>query len=200
MLMGTPLALAAALWIHPHAGEDVYANVEPVADTWLLFHVLLLGLFGLFGVTLYLLLADYSGAVATIGRAGTAIYLVVHTGYEAIAGVAVGLAVKQGQELPAEQGAGVESTVSALTGDPIVGAMALIGTAGCLITVGSIASLYRRDGAPLVPLLLLFGAPLGLVAHGSVPTGPLLVTGFAIGVAWLEFGWSSSTTATDDHA
>ncbi|GAB3685393.1 hypothetical protein GCM10028857_15840 [Salinarchaeum chitinilyticum] len=178
----------------------MYANVKPVVDTWLFLHVLLLGLFGMFGVTLYLLLADYSGAVATIGRAGTAIYLVVHTGYEAIAGVAVGLVVKNGQELPAEQSAGVESTVSTLTGDPMVGAMALLGTTGCLLAVVAIATLSRREGAPLVPLALLFGAPLGLVAHGSVPTGPLLLVIFAIGVTWLEFGWSSPATDADDHA
>lgn len=189
VLLGTPLALAVVLWIHPHAGDDVFANVEPVADTWFLVHVLLLPLFGLLGVALFLLLSGYRGRVATVGRIGVAIYLVFHTAYEAIAGIAVALAVREAEGLSDAQSEGAGEVVTVLSSDPMVGGLALLGTAGSIVAVGAIAVSLRRDGAPVLPLVLLAGAPVGLVAHGSVPTGPLSVVIFAVGVAWLEFAW-----------
>lgn len=191
VFLGTPLALAVVLWFHPHTGGDVYVNVRPVADTWLLVHVLLLVLFGLLGVVLSMLLTGYRGPVATIGRIGVATYLVLHTAYEAIAGVATGLALRATADLAPVQRAGVESVLSAFFGDPLVPALAMLGTLGSLVGVASVVVLYRRAGAPVVPLALLFGAPLGLFAHAA-PSGPLFVALFFVGVAWLELGWTAA--------
>lgn len=187
VLLGTPLALAALFWVHPHTGDDAYAALGPVADTWFAVHLLLLPLFGLLGASLYLLSTERRGTAATVGRVGTAVYLVAHTAYEAIVGIGSGIALRAARGLPQEQRAGVEAAVSALFSEPIVVGLAITGTVGCLVAVVAIAASERRAGAPLVPLAALFAAPLGLIAH-SGPPGAVLMALFTAGVAWLELG------------
>ncbi|MFP8953305.1 hypothetical protein ACLI4Z_10080 [Natrialbaceae archaeon A-arb3/5] len=189
ILVATPVLLGAVLWVHPHAGEDLYGSLAPVADRWYLVHVLLLPLFGLLGVCLYLLLDGYSGPVATVGRIGTAVYLVCYVAFEAIAGLATGILIREAQTLPPEQQEGVAEAVQSMVADPIVGTTALVGSAGTVVAVLSIAVLYRRSGAPLAPLALLVGVPITVVAHGG-GLGDVFGTAlFLISVVWLELGW-----------
>ncbi|WP_343161658.1 hypothetical protein [Natrialba sp. INN-245] len=189
VLLVTPVALGAVLWIHPHGGENMYESLAPVADTWYYIHVVLLPLFGLLGISLYVLLNGYSGPVATIGRIGAAIYLVFYLGFEAIAGIATGILIRETQTLPAEQQDGVATAVDAMVTDPIVGGAALIGTAGSLVAVVAIGICYRRSGAPLVPLFGLVGVPITAVAHGGGIADVFGMALFLASVVWLEFGW-----------
>ncbi|MDJ1430580.1 hypothetical protein [Halostagnicola sp. A-GB9-2] len=195
LLLGTPIALAAVLWFHPAAGEEVYSNLEPVADTWFYIHILLLPLFGLLGVVLYVLLAGYRGTTATIGRIGIAGYLVCYIAFESIAGIATGILLRESQNLSTEQQEGVEAVLQVIFTEPIngvVGVLALLGTIGILLAVVAIGVVLRRSGAPLVPLVLLGGAPIAIVAHGSGLADVIGMVLFATGVAWLEFGWTST--------
>ncbi|MEY7849193.1 hypothetical protein AB7C87_08340 [Natrarchaeobius sp. A-rgal3] len=189
VLLATPVALGAVLWVHPHGGENLYESLSPVADTWYFIHVLLLPLFGLLGISLYVLLNGYDGPVATIGRIGTAIYLVFYLGFEAIAGIATGILIRETQTLPAEQREVVAEAVQTMVADPIVGAAALIGTVGSTVAVVAIGVCYRRAGAPLVPLLGLVGVPLTAVAHGGGLGDVIGMALFLASVVWLEFGW-----------
>lgn len=196
LLVGTPLALAATLWVHPTVENDVAAELAPVVDTWLQLHLLLLALFGLLGVALYLLLGDFDGPTASVGRAGVATYLVAHTAYEAIAGVGIGLLVRASTRSSARASPDVAAVTSELWSAPLLGALALVGTAGALVAVVAAALLLRGVGAPLVPVALLVGAPAGLVFHGAVPAGSIAFVLFALGVAWLEYRWDRSSTGS----
>lgn len=192
LLVGAPFLLAVVLWIHPSAGRDPFAALSPVVDTWFLVHALLLPLLGLLGIGLYLLLSDYHGTVATVGRVGVAVYLVCYLAFEAIAGIATAVLIRESGDLTADQREGVAAVVDVVLTEPIdgvAGLLAVVGTVGNLVAVLAIAALLRRSGAPLVPVVLLAGSPIGLVAHGSTPGATIGILAFSLGVAWLEFGW-----------
>lgn len=195
VLPGTPILLAIALWFHPAAGDEPFTTLAPIADTWFIVHALLLPLFGLLGVALYLLLIGYQGPIATIGRIGIAIYLVCYLAFEAIAGIATAVLLRESNGLSTEQQEGVATVVEVIFTDPIdgvAGILALLGTVGNLVAVLAIAVLLRRSGAPAIPLAFLFGSPISIVAHGSTPTDAIGMLLFGLGIVWLEFGWAAS--------
>ncbi|WP_174811777.1 hypothetical protein [Salinadaptatus halalkaliphilus] len=200
LLVGTPIALGGVLAVHPHGGTDLYESLAPVADVWLYVHLLLLPLFALLGVSLYLLLADFAGPVATAGRIGVAVYLVTYLAFEAIAGIATGLLVRVGQGLPAEQQAGVAAALEATVTSPVVGALALVGSLAITVAAVALGILLRRAGAPLVPVALLAGVPLVVVAHGGGYADVLGAAMIAISVGWLEFGWRDGRRSSSGHA
>lgn len=192
LLLGTPLLLAVVLWFHPRAGDEPFANLLPLAETWFVVHALLLPLFGLLGIALYVLLRDYRGPLATVGRIGTATYLVCYLAFEAIAGIATAVLLRESRDLSAAQQDGVAAALEVVFTNPVdgvAGILALLGTLGNAVAVLAIAILLRRSGAPVVPIALLAGAPISLVAHGSNPWDVVGMAAFCLGLAWLEFGW-----------
>lgn len=187
LLVGTPLALAVALWFHPTGGMELYDSLAPVADTWLPLHVLLLPLFGLLGVSLYVLLEGYASTVATVGRIGVATYLVCYVAFEAIAGIATGLLVHGARSLPPAQQEGVAAALQATIEPALV--LALVGTLGAIVAVAALATELRADGAPASAVALLAALPVAVFAHGGARLDALAMVAFAIGVVWLEVGW-----------
>lgn len=111
--------------------------------------------------------------------------------------------IREGQALSAEQQEGVAIVVQELFTDPVVGGgisvFAILGILGYSIAVLGTALVYRRAGAPRIPLVLL-GASVITVFHGFI-TGSLGMLLFLIAVAWLEFGWTrteNSNPITND--
>lgn len=203
VLLGTPLATAAVLSFHLFEtfNDGVYSHVSPVVDTWLAVHLLFLPLLGLLAISLYFLLASYQGLTAAIGRVGIAMFAVFYIAMEAINGIAVGVLVREGQALTAEQQAGVAAVVEAVFYDPIVGGgtvslLAVLGVLGYLIAVSAIAVVLRRAGAPLVPIALLVGSFIAILTHAG-PTGVVGMAMFFVGVVWLELRWSPTLEVTD---
>lgn len=193
LLVGTPLALAVALWFHPTGGMDLYDSLAPVADTWLPLHFLLLGLFGLLGVCLYVLLEDRASTVATVGRIGVATYLVFYVAFEAIAGIATGLLVHRARSLPPTQQEGVAAALQATIEPALV--LALLGTIGAIVAIAALATELRADGAPATPVALLAGLPVAVFAHGGAKLDALAMVAFLLGVVWLEVGWQRAEDA-----
>jgi hypothetical protein len=187
LLAGTPAALGAVLWAHPHGGA--YETVATAADAWLAVHLLLLPLFALLGAVVYVLLAGFSGRTATIGRLGVAVYVVFYTAFEAIAGIATGLVVRGTGSLSGTERAGAVAAYDAIVTSPVVGVLALLGVAGMLVAVAALALELRRAGAPILPVASLAGVPIAIVGHGGTPIDAVGMGVFLIGVVWLEFGW-----------
>lgn len=193
ILLGTPILLAVIFSFHAAVGDDVYATLASSSETWLTLHLLLLPTFGLLGIALYVLLIGYDGLVATFGRIGIAVYLVFYLAFESIAGVATGIMVREGQELPESQQAVVADLVQTVySGAGITGAFAFVGTAGYFAAVLAIAVVLRRSGAPVVPLVLLVLSTVAIVAHGSFPSDALGALSFLIAAGWLELGWKGA--------
>lgn len=187
LLVGTPLALAIALWFHPTGGTDLYGSLAPVAGTWIPLHFLLLGLFGLLGVCLYVLLDGYSSRVAAVGRIGVATYLVCYIAFEAIAGIATGLLVRGADSLPPAQQDGVATALQATIEPALL--LALVGTVGAIVAVTALATELRDEGAPAAPVALLAGLPVAVFAHGGAKLDAVAMGAFLVGVVWLEVGW-----------
>lgn len=186
LLLGTPVLLGILFLIHPD-GSGGLDTLLPVGDVWLFLHVAMLPLLGLLGVSFYVLLNDYSGIVATVGRIGVAVYMTFYVAFEAIAGVATGLLVHEATTLPPEQQQGVAAAIDTLVVPSVV--IGFTGTIGAIIAIVAVGILLRRSGAPLVPVGLLGGAPLATVFHGGVPLDAVAMGMFLIGVAWLELNW-----------
>lgn len=187
LLVGTPVLLGALFLIHPD-GSGGLAGLLPVSETWLYLHVAMLPLLGLLGASFYALLGQETGTVATVGRAGVLVYMTFYLAFEAIAGIANGLLVHEAQGLAAAQQEGVAVAIDALTVPAV--ALGVVGSLGALGAVIAIGVLRRRAGAPLVPILLLGGAPLATVFHAGTPLDALGMAAFLTGVVWLEAGGS----------
>ncbi|WP_436347831.1 hypothetical protein [Natronorubrum sp. FCH18a] len=187
--LAAPIGAAIAMWIHPHADHDVYASLSPVIDAWVVGHLLLFTSMSFLAVGLYLLLAGYRGAVATIARIGTATFAFLYLGYVAIVGLASGLVIREAQSLPAEQQAGVAAVVEYLHTEPLLFWAGALGAVGYLIAVTGIAIVYYRAGAPRIPLVGLVGSVVALAAHSGLGAIAGMAL-FFVSVVWLEFGWT----------
>ena len=110
LLLLPPLAFAGWAGIHP-APE---VNAEAVMDvaTWFAaFHVVQLVLMGLIALSVFLLADDFAAAGDWTTRLGLGVFLIVFSAYDAVAGIATGLAMRSARDLsPAEQN-GVWETV-----------------------------------------------------------------------------------------
>lgn len=190
VLFGGPLGAAVAMLLHPHAGENVYESLSPVADTFVATHLLLFTSLALIVVGLYLLSAGYRGPLATLARIGMGAFAFFYLGFVAIVGVTKGLLVRAGQTLPAEQQAGVAEVVRYLHTEPLLFAAGVIGAVGYLVAVCALAVVFYRAEAPRIPLVLLVVSTVAIVVH----QGPVAFAGivsFIAAVGWLEFGWTS---------
>ncbi|SDQ90246.1 hypothetical protein [Natronobacterium texcoconense] len=184
VLAGPPILLGAMFLIHPD-GSGGFESLLPISESWLVLHVAMLPVLGLLGVSLYVLLADYSGTVATVGRVGIAIYVTFYVAFEAIAGIVTGVLAHEAHTLPPEQQEGIAAAIDALVGPSV--ALAIVGTVGALVAVVAYGVLRRRSGAPLGPVLLLGGLPLALVFHGGTPLDAIGMVAFLVGLGWLEY-------------
>lgn len=189
LLVGGPLLLGAAFAVHPHGGVELLDASRTAVDRWFRYHLVLLPLLGLLGVCLSVLLADFEGTVAVVGRAGTAVYLVCYVAFEAIAGIGTGIVVREARAFSGAQRAAAAAVVEGIATEPAVIALALLGTAGGLLAVVALGLSLRRAGAPLVPVILLGGAPLAMVGHGGGYVDVFGMLLFTAGVAWLELLW-----------
>lgn len=187
LVLGSPLLLGGLFAVHPHGGgADLFEGSAAVAAWWLRYHLLLVPASGLLGAAVAVLLSEFDGPVATIGRSGAVVYVVGYVTFEAIAGIATGLLVRRGRRVPADHRSSVADVVDGAASDPVVVGFAIAGSLGLLVAVVALGVLHRRRGAPAVPLLLLGGAPVAAVAHGERAGAAVGMASFLVGVAWLE--------------
>jgi hypothetical protein len=167
-----PLLLAGLEILHPQPDETVQALMD--VSTWFAtFHVIQLALTGLLALAV-LLLADSFGRVnAWVTRLGIGTFLVFFSAYDAIAGIATGLAMRSARDLPAQQQAGVFDVVKdwPALGPPF--ALSIIGTAGWLVAVGALSLAARRQGAPRSEWILIGLAAVFLMGGHPFPAGTL---------------------------
>ncbi|SDY24354.1 hypothetical protein [Halobellus clavatus] len=192
VLVATPILLGALFLIHPDGSGGLH-GLRSSAGTWLYLHVAMLPLLGSLGVAFYVLLDGYEGTVAAVGRAGVVIYMTFYIAFEAIAGIANGLLVHGTHTLAAEHQKGIAAAVDALAVPSM--ALGMLGSLGALLAVGAIGILLRRSGAPMVPVVLLGGAPFATVFHAGTPLDAVGMGLFLAGVVWIELRWRSG----DEH-
>jgi hypothetical protein len=172
LLLLPPLLLAGLEILHPQP-EDNAQSVMDAATWFTAFHVIQLALIGLVALSV-LLLADSLGyASAWAMRLGIGTFLVFFSAYDAVAGIATGLAMRSARDLTASQQEAVFDVVKDWPGLGAPFALSIVGTGGWLVAVGALALAARRAEAPRrvwIPLLL---AAVFLMAGHPFPGGTL---------------------------
>ena len=184
LLLAPPFLLAA--WATVHPAPDVNAQAVMDVATWFaVFHVVQLVLVGLVTLTVLLLADAYGAARSWTVRLGLGVFLIFFTAYDAIAGIATGLAMRHARDLPAAQQEGVWQTVKDWPGlDAPVFALSIVGSLAWVVALVAIALAARRAGVAraewifvaLAGVFLLGGHPFpfGTIALGCVYVAVLL--------------------------
>lgn len=184
LLLAPPLLLAALEIIHPQPDETVQALMD--ASTWFAgFHVIQLVLTGFVALSVLLLADGYGHTNARVMRLGIGVFLVFFSAYDAVAGIATGLAMRSARDLSAVQQEGVFDVVKdwPALGPPF--ALSIVGSLGWMAALGALALAARRQGAPprewlligLAGAILLLGGhpfPFGTLAFGCLFIAALL--------------------------
>jgi hypothetical protein len=172
LLLGPPLVLAGLEYLHPQPDETVQALMD--ASTWFAgFHVIQLALTGLVGLSVLLLADSFGRATAWVTRLGVGVFLVFFSAYDAVAGIATGLAMRSARDLSTAQQEGVFDVVKdwPAVGPPFV--LSIVGTLGWVAAVGALALAARRQGAPRLDWILIGLAAVFLLGGHPFPLGTL---------------------------
>jgi len=196
VILGAPLVLGLLEIWHPALGpkDNICSTLEPIKIWWTVLHVLQIPLFALLGVTCYLLLRQFTGRIALVGRVASLVFAVVYPAFDAAVGVASGVMLQSLGTLSLDQRAALEASLQSLFWGPVTLPLAAIGAIAWLLALVSLSYLSRKGGAPLY-VALAFAASGVLLAIAHVrPFGPLACLSLLIGGAW--FLRTSANTPT----
>ncbi|MQA00050.1 MAG: hypothetical protein GEU80_12110 [Dehalococcoidia bacterium] len=192
LLIGTPLALATLELFHPLYRSDALRQLLPVADRWLLVHVLQAPLIALLALAVYRSVDDLAGRAARIARIGALAFGLLYVAHDSVAGIATGVLAREAASRPLEQRAAVASAIDRLFSDPLVGGgasvLTLAASAAWLTAVLAAAVALRGAGAHRVAVVLV-GLSALLFPLGHTPPNAQLALGcLAAGFAVHAFG------------
>lgn len=200
ILIGTPLFTGILLLFHPlpesaemgltelPKGLALYELLAPIANGFLVVHMIFPLALALLGLSVILLLDGVHGVAANISRLSAFIFVLSYTMYETIIGTVTGLLIRDAAWLtPAEQAAIGDAIYRNYT-DPILGdlpsVVSLTAWLSWLVAVALAAFALRRTGKPLGACILL-GLSFIVISHASM-LGPLGMLSFLLAVIGLE--------------
>ena len=188
LIIGPPLVLAVYEIFHP-APELNAAAVMDVAGWFALFHAIQLVLFPFLVLSIALLAQGLGVFGHWLTRLSLVAVLVFFSAYDAIAGIATGLAMRHARDLPPAEQNAIWETVKDWPGfDPYVfaiGAVAVVALAAALamLFVGA-----RRLGVGRGPLVLLGIAAVAAIGGHPFPFGTVAFGALFLAALWLDRG------------
>jgi hypothetical protein len=209
ILIGTPLFTGILLLFHPlpdpaeaeQLGRmDMYALFAPVADRFLVVHVLFAPALALLGLSVILLLNGVRGIAARISRVSAFVFVVTYSMYETIVGTGTGILVRSAAALPPDEQVVIVDAVIRNFEDPIFGDFSVltgVASLSWLLTVTLAALALRRSGKPLIPCILL-GLSFILIFHPP-PLGPIGMLLFLLAVVAMERAGSPEVTSEENE-
>jgi hypothetical protein len=145
-----------------------------VATWFATFHVIQLVLVGLVAITVLLLADEFGVAGAWSTRLGLGVFLIFFSAYDAVAGIATGLAMRDARDLPASEQLAVYETVKDWPGlDARVFALAIVGTLGWVVALVGVALAARRAGAGRAEWIVILLAGVFLMGGHPFPFGTI---------------------------
>jgi hypothetical protein len=176
--LSPPLLLAVLELGHPHGTAADLAALIPIADWWLLLHLLQLPLLWLVAWSVADLLRGTAGPFTTLSRLALLVFAASATVLDALAGIATGLLAHTAAGWPAEQQRVAARQLEALLSGPLIGTRwslvdLLVATSwlvGLWAAVGALAS--ARRSAVVRGLLAVSGLALWYGGH-AIPFGPI---------------------------
>jgi hypothetical protein len=132
----------------------------------------------------WLLVKDLPGRAAQVARVAIVPYAIAYSMFDAIAGVALGGLVRQANEASAADGAVVQRLMD--TGTDYVGMVLFVASDLSWFVMALAAAIAVKPiGGRGPTLLMAIGAAIFAIAH-PWPPGPIGITLFGLGIAWLE--------------
>lgn len=132
----------------------------------------------------WLLVEGLPGRAAQVARIAIVPYAIAYSMFDAIAGVALGGIVRLANDASAADGAAVQRLMD--SGTDYVGIGIFIASGLSWFAMAFAAAVAVKQVGGLGPTLLMaIGAAIFAIAH-PFPTGPIGITLFGLGIAWLE--------------
>ena len=200
ILIGTPLLTGTLLLFHPlpeaaemeHTGLPqglaLYELMAPIAEGFLIVHLLFPLALALLGLSVVLLLHGVQSMAATVSRVCAFVFTISYIVYETIIGTVTGLLIRDAAALsPAEQ-AVIGDVIYRNYTDPVLGdlpsVVSLTAWMSWCLAVTLAAFVLRRSGKSLGACILL-GLSFIFISHASM-LGPLGMILFLLAVIGIE--------------
>ena len=103
VMFGAPLLWAILSLVHPSGQGDIYAELQDQVGRWLFVHVAQVVLAPFLAIAVWLLLRGIESLAATISRVALLFWLVFFSTYDALAGIASGVLVRQADSVSGEE-------------------------------------------------------------------------------------------------
>jgi uncharacterized membrane protein YccF (DUF307 family) len=164
------------------------ANIEVGDETtlYLALHLVQPLLILLLAWGVWLLVKGLRGRAAEIARIAIVPYAIAYSMLDAIAGVALGQAVREANDMSPADAAAVQRLLDGGSGQDYIG-IAIFIASGLTWFVMALATALavKQVGGRGPAVLMTIGAAIFAVGH-PFPTGPIGIALFGLGVAWLE--------------
>jgi hypothetical protein len=175
--------------VHP---ADIEVGDETTLYLWL--HVLQPVLILLLAWGIWFLVKDLPGRAAQVGRVAIVPFAIAYSIFDAIAGIAIGVVVREANGLSSAEGAAVQRVFDdsdAVTEALTAGAYVAGGLTWFIMALAA-AIAVKQIGGLGPTLLMAIGAAVFAVGH-PFPPGPIGIALFGLGVAWLELRREAAT-------
>jgi hypothetical protein len=168
--------------IHP---ADLEVGDATTLYLWI--HVVQLVLILLIAWGTWLLVKDLPGRAATVARVAIVPFAIVYSAFDAIAGVAIGIIIREANGLSAAEGAAVQRVFDDSDGvtEALTAGFYVAGGLTWFVMALAAAIAVKPIGGLGPTLLMALGAAIFAVGH-PFPPGPIGIALFGLGLAWLE--------------
>jgi hypothetical protein len=204
LLFGVPLAVAALGLIHPGSitnpapdGGTIFRQLQDQADLFIGVHLVQLVVFGLLALVVWCLIDGLEGWVATVSRVALLVFVVVYTALDSVAGIAVGVLVREGHGLQAQEQSGANSLIEAYQDSWITGELNVLGGLGSLawlIALLAAGGALRRAGAGMLVVGCVILAGVVFAVGHPAPFGTIAMVFLLIAIWGLEAGRPRAAT------
>jgi len=199
ILIGTPILTGILLLFHPlpespemastelPQGLDLYESMSPIADGFLIVHLLFPVALALLGLSVILLVDGVRGIAANLSRVSAFVFVLSYIMYETIIGTVTALLIRSAASLPPAEQAVIGDAVYRNFTDPVLGdlpsVLSVTAWLSWFFAVTLAAFALRRSGKPLGACILL-GISFVFISHASMlgPLGMLFFLFAAVGI------------------
>jgi hypothetical protein len=186
LILAPPLVVAVYEIFHPQPDVTAAAVME-VAGWFALFHAIQLVLFPFLVLSMALLAQNLGVFGHWVTRLGLVLVLVFFSAYDAIAGIATGLAMRSARDLPvAEQNAVFEVVKDWPGFGPAVFAIGAVAAVGMVMALAMLTVGARRLEVGRGPVILLALATIVALGGHPFPFGTVSFGCLFLAALWLD--------------
>ena len=186
LILAPPLVLAVYEIFHPQPDVTAAAVME-VAGWFALFHAIQLVLFPFLVLSIALLAQNLGVLEHWATRLGLVLVLVFFSAYDAIAGIATGLAMRSARDLPVAEQNAVFGVVKDWPGfDPAVFAIGAVAVVGMVLALAMLTLGARRAQVGHGPVILLAVATIVALGGHPFPFGTVAFGCLFLAALWLD--------------